>query len=400
MFYTALKLSVALILLFGFVHRHCVQGLCSLRHCVNNETCAVSKDQRSCKCAQGYYGDHCDQSAHLQVICEGDSISIRGLESYFTYLKVPLESLHLPNKSCRAQKEVINGVTYYLAKVSKEKYLLCGGKPLEKNITHIAYSLSLMSNPRITGNIIREPAVKLDFKCIFPYIRTVSLKYPVLPFFSETLVRVDELDAKIQMMLYTDSSYSKAYSYAPTIELGDKVYVEVMVTEPVEFFLLRVNECWATQSPQPNSTDGYVHTLLLNGCVEDETVIFLNKSYTDFGNGEGSVVRYSFEMFRFTSEPYDIYLHCAVQICEPEDPKTCKPNCNSISKREAVMADYTHGLLSYGPIKLDVSEKPQSNIVTTVVLPVAGVWIVGLFLVLLITVAKAGRQRLQGQTFN
>ncbi|XP_072291144.1 zona pellucida glycoprotein d [Eucyclogobius newberryi] len=393
MIYTGLKLGAVLVALIGLELRHCVQGLCSQRHCTNNDTCTVSQDQRSCKCVQGYYGDLCDRSAHIQVNCERDSIAIRAVESYFTYLKVPLDSLHLPNKSCRAQKEVINGVTYYTAKVSKDKYLLCGGRPLEKNITHIAYSLTLMSNPRITGNIIREPAVKLDFKCVFPYIRTVSLKYPILPFFSETVVRVDELDATIQMMLYTDHSYSTAYSRAPTIELGDKVYVEVMVTEPAEFFLLRLNECWATQSPQPNSTDGHVHALLLNGCVEDDTVTFRNKSNTDFGNGQGSAVRYSFEMFRFTDHPYDLYLHCAVQICEPEDYRTCRPNCNSISKREAVMVDRTHGLLSYGPIKLGVSEKSRSNIVTSVVLPVAGVWIVGFFLVLLITVAKAGHRR-------
>lgn len=36
-------------------------------------------------------------------------------------------------------------------------------------------------------------------------------------------MRVDELDATIQMMLYTDHSYTEAYSSAPTIELRDKV---------------------------------------------------------------------------------------------------------------------------------------------------------------------------------
>uniref|UniRef100_A0A8C6SVF0 Matrix metallopeptidase 15a n=1 Tax=Neogobius melanostomus TaxID=47308 RepID=A0A8C6SVF0_9GOBI len=339
-----------------------VCGLCRLEHCTNRDTCTVSKDQRSCKCVQGYYGDRCDQSADIQVHCGRDSISIRALESYFTYHK----------------KEVVNGVAYYTAKVSKDKYLLCGGKPLEKNITHIAYSLALMSNPRITGNVIREPVIKLDFKCVFPYIRKVSLKYPILPFISsETVMRIDAFEATIQMMLYTDHSYSKAYSFSPILELGDKVYVEVMVTEPADVFLLRVNECWATQSPQPNSTEGYVHSLLMNGCVEDETVVFPNKSNTDFRNGVGSIVRYSFEMFQFTTEPYDIYLHCIVQICEPEDHRTCIPNCKSISKREALMADLTNGLLSYGPIKLEASDKPQSNILTTVVLPVASFLIVG-----------------------
>lgn len=41
--------------------------------------------------------------------------------------------------------------------------------------------------------------------------------------FSETVMRVDELDATIQMMLYTDHTYTKVYSSAPTIELRNKV---------------------------------------------------------------------------------------------------------------------------------------------------------------------------------
>lgn len=44
-----------------------------------------------------------------------------------------------------------------------------------------------------------------------------------------------------------------------------QVYVEVTVTDRADYFVLRVNECWATQSHQPNSTEGSVHHLLLNG---------------------------------------------------------------------------------------------------------------------------------------
>lgn len=40
---------------------------------------------------------------------------------------------------------------------------------------------------------------------------------------SETVMRIDELDATIQMMLFTDHSYTKPYNAAPTIELGHKV---------------------------------------------------------------------------------------------------------------------------------------------------------------------------------
>lgn len=40
---------------------------------------------------------------------------------------------------------------------------------------------------------------------------------------SETVMHVDELDATIQMMLYTDHMYTQPYRSAPTIELRDKV---------------------------------------------------------------------------------------------------------------------------------------------------------------------------------
>lgn len=64
-------------------------------------------------------------------MCGRDYIAIRAMEDFFKYHNVPLESLHLPNKSCRAQRTVINSVPYYMSRISKDKYLTCGGKPLE-----------------------------------------------------------------------------------------------------------------------------------------------------------------------------------------------------------------------------------------------------------------------------
>ncbi|XP_070687464.1 zona pellucida glycoprotein d [Pempheris klunzingeri] len=390
-----LKQSVFLLLLFGFVY-HRVEGACSVEHCTDSTRCLLSKDQKSCKCVVGYYGDLCDKNAHIKVMCSKDYITIGAQADFFTYYNVPLESLHLPNKSCRAHKEVIKGVPFYISRISKDKYLACGGKPLEKNFTHISYSLSLRSDPQVIGNIIRDPVIKIDYTCVYPYIRRVSLPFPVIPFSTETVMRVDDLDATIQMLLYTDESYTNAYTSAPAIELRDKVYVEVTVTEPADFFLLRINECWATQFPQPNTTEGSTHTLLLNGCVNDETVSFLNTTVGQPGrNGESSTIHYSFDMFRFTTEPHNLYLHCTVQLCEPDDQQSCTPNCNSISKREAVREHPTQGLLSYGPIKIEMPDRPQSSILTAVVLPVAAVWTVGFFVVILILVAKAGSRRLR-----
>ncbi|KAF0041469.1 hypothetical protein F2P81_007367 [Scophthalmus maximus] len=290
------------------------RGICSVEKCTDRTRCVLSRDQRRCKCTVGFYGDQCEKNGQIKVMCGRNYIAIRVMEDFFKYYKVPLESLHLPNKSCRARKELVDGVSYYMSTIPKEKYLTCGGRPMETNFTHISYSLSLLTDPRVIGNIIRDPVIKIDYTCVFPYVRSVSLPFPVVPF---------------------------------------------------------------------------------SRCVNDNTVSFLNVSEGQSGrNGESSTIRYSFDMFRFTSEPNSFYLHCTVQLCEPDDFQSCKPICNSITKREAVRAEPMQGLLSYGPIRIEMPEPHQSNILMTVVLPVAGVWTVGFFLSILIVVAKAGSRRL------
>lgn len=44
-----------------------------------------------------------------------------------------------------------------------------------------------------------------------------------------------------------------------------QVYVEVVVTEPANFFRMLVSKCWATQYNQPNNTNGLHHVLIQNG---------------------------------------------------------------------------------------------------------------------------------------
>ncbi|XP_041853227.1 zona pellucida glycoprotein d isoform X2 [Melanotaenia boesemani] len=387
-----IDLKLVLLVLVFTCHR---ADVCRVEHCTDPTRCVLSEDQKSCKCNAGFYSEKCDKSAQIKVMCGNDYMAIRATEEFFSYHKVPLESLHLPNKLCRAEREVIDGVAYYMFRVSKEKYLSCGGKSLKKNSTHFLYSLSVTSETEVTGNIIRDSFIKMDFTCIYPYVRTVSLAFPVFPVSSEMMMHVDEMEATIQMMLYLDHSFTEAYTTTPTIELRDKVYVQVSVTEPEDYFLVQVDECWATQSPQPNSTEGLVHSLIHNGCADDHTVSFLSTSEGEPGrNGQSPTVRYSFDMFRFTSEPHELYLHCTVQLCELDDLKSCTPNCNSISKREAVEAGPSQGLLSYGPIRIEMPDRPQTSILTTVVLPVAGVWTLGLFLSILIAVAKAGSRRI------
>lgn len=61
-------------------------------------------------------------------------------------------------------------------------------------------------------------------------------------------------------------------------------------------------------------------------CVKDQTVSFLNITEGQSGrNGQKSTVRYSFDMFRFSADPHDLYLHCTVQLCDLDDHESCIP---------------------------------------------------------------------------
>ncbi|KAJ8247358.1 hypothetical protein GJAV_G00245480 [Gymnothorax javanicus] len=363
-------------------------GACNVTQCIDPDRCRLSADNRTCRCAADYYGDSCDKVATSQVLCGKDYITIMVIEDFFNYHNVKLESLHLENKACRARQETIDGVSYYIVRTSKEQYAVCGGKPLQKNITHVEYALTLMSDPIVEGYIVRDPAIRIEYKCVYPYFRRVSLPFPVIPASSEAVMRVNELDATIVMLLYKDQNYTEAFSKSPVLHLRDKAYVEIKVTDPEGFFHIGINECWATQAPDPAKADGSFHMLMLNGCIEDQTVQFMN--VTDPAQG----IRYSFDMFRFVSPPHDLYLHCTVRLCPPEEGNLCVPECKAKSKRAVVPGGSEEGLLTYGPIRLEDIKTPGSNLLLTLVLPVAGIWVIGLFLLSLIAFIKGVNKRM------
>uniref|UniRef100_A0A671PRL6 Matrix metallopeptidase 15a n=1 Tax=Sinocyclocheilus anshuiensis TaxID=1608454 RepID=A0A671PRL6_9TELE len=287
-----LRIGLVLIVLLMCIYYLCTQCIC---YCSDPATCVLSQ-RRTCKCAV---------VAKMNVTCGKDFISILVDEEFFKYYNVAVEAVNLTNASCRVHREEISGSSYFTVHTPMDQYTACGGKPLEENIMHIAYSLTLMSDPPVYGNIVRDPVAQIEYKCIYPYIRRLRL--------------VDEVDAMVEMSLYKDHAYTEAFTSAPTIKLGDQIYVQIQVTEPEDFFHLR---------------SGFSHTLLVNG--------------------EGSTVRYSFDMFRFV-----------------------------------VMDEQAQGLLSYGPIRRELPVRPMINLLT-LVLPLAVIWTLGIFLFILISIAKAG----------
>lgn len=49
----------------------------------------------------------------------------------------------------------------------------------QKNLTHVVYSLTMMSAQEVYANIVRDSAIRIEYGCVYPFIRTLSLGFPV-----------------------------------------------------------------------------------------------------------------------------------------------------------------------------------------------------------------------------
>lgn len=89
--------------------------------------------------------------------------------------------------------------------------------------------------------------------------------------------------------------------------------------------------------------------IVASRCAKDHTVTFNNEE-TNGANGQSSTVHFGFEMFRFTTEPDQLFLHCAVQLCEPNDLESCKP----VSSRAPLIPIDASGRLNNGVSPFDL----------------------------------------------
>lgn len=200
-----------------------------------------------------------------------------------------------------------------------------------------------------------------------------------------------------------------------------QVYVEVVVAEPANFFRMLVNKCWATQYNHPNNTNGSHHILIQNGweCLfyfyyNWKNWLFHNScssssllhtgaprttpfhSITSRWTVPTDKVRPFISTLTCSASPQNptsssctVWFSCASQmirspaslwargaihplssvnwpvgqsvvmtVAHPLSLFWPVQNCHSVAKREAVRADPTQGLLSYGPIRI---KQPQTS---------------------------------------
>ncbi|MBN3285117.1 GP2 protein, partial [Polyodon spathula] len=327
----------------------------------------------------------------MEVICEKDLFKVMVVKEYFEYNNISLSMLHLLNMNCTAIEEELEGVLYYTAAMNNENYTMCGGLTPQVNKTHIIYANVLSSGVWPTEVVVRKRQVDVTFHCVYPYDRMVSLPIPIRPSKSDSVIRMNQKEATVGIDIYKDGTYKDPYTTVPTLKLQSSVYIQIGILEDDSFFRVRVIDCWASQSSDPNAgLVGPKQTLISDGCKADPTLKFHNT------NGGGSSVQFSFEMFRFVVHPFEWYLHCRVRLCVPASEDTCIAICRTKrwDQRHVLESESEgQGMVSYGPIKVKMPEDQRLNLLLVAAFPAGAVVLVIVFLFILIAIAKAANKR-------
>ncbi|XP_068811520.1 pancreatic secretory granule membrane major glycoprotein GP2 isoform X4 [Struthio camelus] len=277
---------------------------CLPNPCQHQGDCQVLEDRSICNCKPGFRGAFC-QDVVLKLACEEEHMKMMVRKEVFELLKIPQELVHLKNQACKVSEREEEGELFFAAILTGENHTAC-------------------------GSVIQVVKVPFALTAIDRLVQFV----------------VKEGHFNVTMKLYKTPSYLQPYHHQPAaIPLTDTLYVMLKIEgqHQLRYFLLSVEDCWATPSSDPYQA--VRHELIKKGCPHDETVTYLNAI------GESTMAKFSFQMFQFVGYS-EVFLHCRVRLCLPDSPEPCAKQCPRHSKSKRALADDYNKIVSYGPIHL------------------------------------------------
>ncbi|XP_068811517.1 uromodulin isoform X1 [Struthio camelus] len=318
---------------------------CLPNPCQHQGDCQVLEDRSICNCKPGFRGAFC-QDVVLKLACEEEHMKMMVRKEVFELLKIPQELVHLKNQACKVSEREEEGELFFAAILTGENHTACGSV-IQQNSSHVSYSNIIESERKAHGGVIsRSFQLEVHFDCVYAYEQVVKVPFALTAIDRLVQFVVKEGHFNVTMKLYKTPSYLQPYHHQPAaIPLTDTLYVMLKIEgqHQLRYFLLSVEDCWATPSSDPYQA--VRHELIKKGCPHDETVTYLNAI------GESTMAKFSFQMFQFVGYS-EVFLHCRVRLCLPDSPEPCAKQCPRHSKSKRALADDYNKIVSYGPIHL------------------------------------------------
>ncbi|XP_053274159.1 uromodulin [Pleuronectes platessa] len=213
------------------------------------------------------------------------------------------------------------------------------GNTLMTNRTHAIYSNILFLT---RGNVSFSRPVSFPFSCAYPLDTDTSMNVairPVLP----TAVGLSGLGSKARasMSLFRTSNFTQPYpSGLITLPVGSPLHVGVSVLVRDPSFVVVLENCYASDSSNPNDTARYF--FIQNKCPTDRQQVEVIES------GSSRQARFSSLFFLIHGEYSNIYLHCSLSLCDQRS-SSCAPSCRRRTSR-SVSSSAPLKPLTIGPI--------------------------------------------------
>ncbi|XP_053273739.1 deleted in malignant brain tumors 1 protein isoform X2 [Pleuronectes platessa] len=271
---------------------------------------------------------------HPQLICGRDKIQIGLNMATITSMGLNPLSGNLVVRNC-SWVRMDNDVVWY----EVDTQAGACGNTLRTNRTHAMYSNSLYL---YRGNMSFSHPVSLPFSCAYPLDTDTSMNVPIRPglMFAVGLSGLGS-KARASMSLFRTSNFTQPYpSGLITLPVGSPLHVGVSVLVRDPSFVVVLENCYASDSSNPNDTVRYF--FIQNKCPTDRQQVEVIES------GSSQQACFSALFLLIHGEYSDIYLHCSLSLCDQRSSR-CAPSCRRRTSR-SVSSSAPLKPLTIGPI--------------------------------------------------
>ncbi|XP_054480144.1 uromodulin-like [Anoplopoma fimbria] len=291
------------------------QAFCQDQYCSDHEFCGGNPGLERCYCRALFASKYKPTGALGEpTVCVQSSATVDLAGCLLQDKGIDYSTLHLNDPNCKGHMDNQT----HMVSFSFDSSSTCGTK-VTSNSSQILYKNTIRTLNISTSSIItRHDQVQIDFSCLYtkPDIKSVSFRIKDSSVVQQIVSGV--WNYTLMMSAYTDANRMDLVSPSTEVQLNQKIWLQLK-TEGLDgnMVVIVTDSCWATNQPAPDSSLKY--NLIINGCSNpaDQTVMMQ-------GNGQGTSNVFSFNMFEFSGESSEIYLHCKLDLC-PKQGNTCAP---------------------------------------------------------------------------
>ncbi|XP_074483976.1 pancreatic secretory granule membrane major glycoprotein GP2-like [Sebastes fasciatus] len=307
---------------------------CQDQYCSYHEFCGEKPGGTRCFCRALFASKYKPRSALGEpTVCMQSSATVTLAGCLMEDKGIDYSTLHLKDPNCKGHMDDQT----HMVTFSYNSSNICGTEVMTNN-SQILFKNAIVMRNRSMDIITRNDQIEIDFSCFYtkPDIRSVSFTIKDSSVVQQIVSGV--WNYTLMMNAYTDSGRMQLVVPSTEIQLNQKLWLELK-TEGLDGNMVAIvtDSCWVTSQPSPDSSLRY--DLVIKGCPNpaDQTV-------TMERNGQGTSNVFSFNVFQFSGETSELYLHCQIELC-PTQGQSCAPSCGGARrrKRSSTRSDYAGG---------------------------------------------------------